>query len=100
MDEATSNQLKFIFEQYFFNKKLFETGLYDNSFAQVSKGVRGIDIELMNISDLAFEKAREGENFEMWKEMSFLFRKTAHKMFRLGGSTTIDNRFLRLVVEE
>jgi hypothetical protein len=100
MDEFTNDKLEFIFEQYFFNRKLFEKGLLDNSSVPVSNGVKGIDIELMNVSDLAFEKAREGENFEMWRELSFLFRKIAHKMFRLGGSTTIDGRFLKLVVEE
>ena len=100
MDEVTSNQMKFIFEQYFFNRKLFQKGLYENSISQVSRGVRGIDIELMNISDFAFEKAREGENFEMWKELSFSFRKAAQDMFRLGGNQTIDGRFLKLVTEE
>jgi len=97
---AQKQYLEQVYMHFIKDKKLFQKEVYCKAVSQIAAGVVNLEIEMMNLSDLAFKRFLEinetDKNRNNWNELSFVLRKMAQEIYNKHGLTD-DTRFLKLV---
>ena len=103
MDAKTLNQAELIFMQYAnMGEEQFKESTWDDIQKKLNSHLE-LDTELLNLSELVLDYARNIGNGELerkcseWRNLAALLRNLAHKTYRAYGDNRKVEGFLHLV---